>query len=241
MHDLDRAMFESGFGGELPDSRESSEFEQQEFQELLGEILGEGGGGSAELHESEQTELALELLEISSEQELDRFLGDLVSRAAGAIRDFAGSGTGRALTDIAKTAVGQALPVVGQAVGTWIDPRFGEYGARAGRAAGSLLGLELEGLSQEDRELTTARALIRWIIDAVRRASSSSGQAPPTQAARSAAVGAAQRTVPGLVQVIGRLPDPEAPQSIGPGDGSRGGEQSGRWVRRGDTVVLYGL
>jgi hypothetical protein len=240
MHDLDRAMFEAGFGDELEDSRESTEFEQREFQELLGEVLGEGGAGSSEMQEFEQTELALELLEVSSEQELDRFLGDLLSRAAGAVSTFAGSSTGQALKGIAKNAVGQALPVVGQAVGAWIDPRFGDYGARAGRAAGALLGLELEGLSQEDREFATARALVNWIIEAVRRATRMAGQAAPAQVAKTAAVSAAQRTAPGLAQLIG-WPGPAAPSDGGPQTGPSGNGQSGSWVRRGNTVILYGL
>lgn len=214
MHDLDRTMLEAAMDGEAGTGPGTLGAEREEFLEVLGELVGEGdheaGGPPAVAPRGEvaETESALELLGVSTEQELDRFVGDLVTRAAGAVRDFARTPTGQALTGIATSAIGQALPVVGRAVGERIRPGYGEWGARAGRAAGDLLGLELEGLSQEDREFETAQALVRWTADAARRAAAMPPQAPPARAARAAAVGAAQRVAPGLAQVVGRLPVP---------------------------------
>jgi hypothetical protein len=262
MHDLDRAMFETGTAGGFG-AGESSSYEQQEFLEVLGEVVRDGGGrtqdaweqsGESEFAgeydsrsgrqgESGQLEMALELLEVGSEAELDRFLGDLVSRAAGAARDFGRSSAGQALKGIVKNAVGQALPVVGRAVGNWVAPGYGDFGARAGGAAGALLGLELEGLSQEDRELETAQALVQWATEAVRRAAAMSPQTPPDRLARAAAVSAAQRIAPGLAAVVSRIPVPgQGPAAATPATPrSSTGTTSGRWVRRGNTVVLHGF
>lgn len=258
MHDLDRAMFEAGPGNEFEDGREAQALEQ-EFLEVLGEVVAEGcsapgsrsrpARGSMQ-SEAVQTELALELLEVGSEQELDRFIGDLFSRAAGAVRNFSRSPTGEALKGIVKAAAGQALPVVGRAVGNWFAPGYGDMGASAGKAAGDLLGLELEGLSQEDREFETAQTVVRWAADAAKRAASMAPQAPPARVAKAAAVAAAQRIAPGLATVVSQMQVPGAPRSSGhsrdtgaarsPGAGSPPAAQSGRWVRRGDAVVLLG-
>jgi hypothetical protein len=249
MHDLDRTMLEAATNGEYEVGQETLGAEREQFFEVLGEIIGEGGyelehgmPGAPAQGEAMETELALELLGVSTEQELDRFLGDLVSRAAGAVRSFARSPTGEALKGIAKSAIGQALPVVGRAVGQWVRPGGGQAGAQAGQAAGDLLGLELEGLSQEDREFEAASALVRWTADAARRAATMPAQAPPAGAAKTAAVAAAQRLAPGLVPVLSRMPvagaGAGAPASSARPDAH---EQSGRWVRRGNTVVLHGF
>ena len=145
MHNLDRTMFET--------SMEQSE--QEDFLGILGSLLsGETGEAQAETEYGETGELeaAAELLEVRDEAELEQFIGDLFGKVAGAARNFAGSPTGRALGGIVKKAAKQALPVVGRGVGGWISPGFAEPGARVGRAVGDLLGLELEGLSGEDRE-----------------------------------------------------------------------------------------
>src|SRR3954453_749276 len=161
MHDLDRTMLEAATNGEYEVGQETLGAEREQFFEVLGEIIGEGGyelehgmPGAPAQGEAMETELALELLGVSTEQELDRFLGDLLSRAAGAVRSFARSPTGEALKGIPKPAIGQALasgalgqarPVVGRAGGQWVRPGGAQAGGQAGQAAGALLGLELEG------------------------------------------------------------------------------------------------
>jgi hypothetical protein len=249
MHDLDRAMFEIAEygGGTIGETdRESGETsgEQQEFLEVLGELTG----GSAESgHEAEagdglarsaaEAELAGELLEVQSAAELDRFLGKLIGRAAGAVRDFARSDTGRALGGILKKAAGDALPVVGQAVGGAIGPEYAGAGRRVGKAAGAVLGLELEGLTGEDREFEAAKAFVRFADAAARHAAQAPPGAPARAVATAAATTAARRYAPGLV---GALP---AGAGAGPRAASGGAAhpQSGRWERRGGHVVIFGL
>jgi hypothetical protein len=208
MHDIDRTMFESGEIGEL------------EFGELE---LGEVG----EL----ETMLASELLEITNEQELDRFIGNLFSTVTGAARRFAGSDTGRALGGILKQAAGKALPVIGRGVAGAINPAYADLGARVGASASSLFGLELEGLSMEDREFEAARAFVRFAADATRQAASAPPGSPPGAVASQAAASAAARFAPGL--------SPVAHRPVGRYRGRT--SRSGRWVRRGNTITLFGL
>jgi hypothetical protein len=257
MHDLDRPMFEAGQLGEYEAEGvfgetalgETVSPELLEMQQLLaGEVTGETGfGGQGEVLEME---LASELLEVTNEAELEQFLGDLWNRAKSVYGTVAPAAS-QALGQLARRGARAALPAIGAAAGKaagryfapdWLDPYAGPAGTAAGRWAGTkladVLGLELEGVSQEDREFEGAKALVRWLMDAYRRAAVAPPTAPPAAVAKSAAVAAAQRTVPGLAPVIARMP-----VTAGPGGGLAGaaGGQSGRWVRRGNSVVLLGL
>ncbi|CRK59237.1 hypothetical protein [Alloactinosynnema sp. L-07] len=180
MHDLDRAM------GEPADGR-FDHAEQQEFLEVLGELLGSRPGHVGMTSQPAgrwfsravgETELAAELLEAHETGELDRFLGRLVGRAAGGRHDFVRSDTGRALTGILRQA-SRALPATGM-------------------SAGAVFGLELEGLSQEDSEFETAKAFVRFANAAVARAVEAPLDARPMTVAKAAVSSAAHRHAPGL-------------------------------------------
>jgi hypothetical protein len=199
-------------------------------------------------------ELAAELLEVTTEAELDRFIGNLLQRAAGAVRNFARSDTGQALGGILKQAAGQALPVIGRAIGGAVSPSGGDVGARVGKAAGTLLGLELEGLSAEDREFEVARALVRFAQEACRHALNAPATAPPAAVARAAAATAARRYAPGLLptllapaggaQCAGAQPVPARPEAVGAASAraaTSARQMSGRWIRQGDRVVIFGV
>jgi hypothetical protein len=88
--------------------------------------------------------------------------------------------------------------------------------------AGRALGLELEGLSQEDREYEAARQFVRFASEAVNNAVQSPSP-DPIAAARSASVTAARRYAPGLLRGRGV----SAPALRG-----------GRWVRQGRNIVV---
>jgi hypothetical protein len=150
MHDLDRTQLEH-----------SQEFESAS-EAALGHAIGEFEHTSGESEAATELELAAHLLEIHSEEELEQFLGDVLSGAVQGARALAATPTGQALTGILKDAAKQALPVVGGAIGKAISPGSGQaWGERAGRAAGDLLGLELEGLSHEDREFEVAKRVVQ--------------------------------------------------------------------------------
>jgi hypothetical protein len=211
MHDIDRALFE------MEDEDE----------------WGEAEGG---MYESTEMEMAGEFLELASEQELDRFLGKLLSSAVGAGKAFLGSDAGKAVGGLLKGAAKQVLPQIGRAVGDFVAPGSGgQIGSQLASSVGAKLGLELEGLSAEDRELEAARAFVRFADETAQIAEAAPPSVPPATAAVHAATVAAQHQLPGIAPVVRAL---RPPGSVGP---SRGVTASGRWVRRGSTIVLHNV
>ena len=185
MHDIDRVQMEAG-----------------EFETGLGQF-GESEQGGAELpmHETQELELASRLLEVSDEQELEQFLGDVFHAVGAAAGRFARSETGKALGAVLKDAIGKALPLVRGAVGGAIGPAVGAAPrGDLAQQAGSLLGLELEGLSPPDQEFETARQLVRLAGSAYRHAAWAPLNMPPRSAARLAAARAGRRYAPGLLR-----------------------------------------
>jgi hypothetical protein len=196
------------------------ELEMFEGEQL--ESSGESGPGV--LAETAEMELAAELLEVRDEQELDRFLGNLIRKVGSAVGTVVRSPIGRAIGGTLKGVIKTALPVAGGALGTFVGGPLGTaIGSNLASAAGSALGLELEGLSQEDREYEAARQFVRFASEAVNNAIQSSSP-DPIAAARSAVVTAARRFAPGLLRGQGM----SAPAL-------RGG---GRWVRQGRNIVV---
>src|SRR5262245_15895287 len=109
MHDIDRVRLEAETSEAHPFEAEQFEFAETGFpyQAQSGEVFGE----------TEQMELASEMLEVASEAELDRFLGQLINRAGQAVGRFVSSPEGRALGGVLKGAAKQVLPAIGSAVG----------------------------------------------------------------------------------------------------------------------------
>jgi hypothetical protein len=232
MHDIDRVRLETQFETETleaqPFPAELFEFAEAEapFQAETGEVFGE----------TEQMELASELLEITNEAELDRFLGDLISRAGQAVGRFVSSPEGKALGGVLKGAAKQVLPALGSAVGGYFGGERGaQLGSQAASAAGRIFGLELEGLSNEDREFELARRYVSFAGEAVKNLMLAPAGPEPTAAAKAAATEAAQTHAPGLLQ-----PRPPAGNGLATSSGLPTGH-SGRWMRRGNKIVLYGI
>jgi hypothetical protein len=229
MHDIDRIRLETQSESEMfeaPFEAESFEFAQAET-EMYGET-GEVFGETA------QMELATELLEVTTEAELDRFLGGLIERAGRAVGKFVRSPEGQAIGGILKGAAKQALPGIGSAVGGYFG---GATGARLGgdvaTAAGRAFGLELEGLSGEDRDFEVARSYVNFAGEAVKNLALAPAGLPPRTAANAAAVAAAKTHAPGLLSPqAGMGPPPYSPLPSA---------HSGRWMRRGNKIVLYGI
>ncbi|HEX8395196.1 MAG TPA: hypothetical protein VF665_22805, partial [Longimicrobium sp.] len=184
MHNLDRTLNEFSF---------QNEYEGGWSGETYGEVL----------NEADEMALAAELLSVSSEQELEQFLGKLVSRVAGAARGFAQSQAGQALGGILKDAAGKALPVVGGAIGGALGGAQGaQWGQRIGAGAKGMLGWELEG-GDGEAEFETARNLVRVAADALQTlAQNGPTAAAPAAAAKQVAIQAAQRQAPELLRVI---------------------------------------
>jgi hypothetical protein len=219
MHDIDRTQLEASW--------ETGEFESGDY-----EFEGMSAEGTP-FNEMEEMELASQLLEVSDEAELDQFLGSLFKKASRAVGSFLKGPIGKQLGGLIKPLVKQALPMVGGALGSLIPiPGVGTaLGAQAGSAAANMFEMELEGMSAEDQEFEVARRIVRLAGEAAQQAAQTPPTVPPPDAAKSALVAAAQQHAPGLL----RQPSSNA------GQYGRKHQHSGRWVRRGHTIVLYGL
>ena len=221
--------YEADFEGEMFGDQEADFEADFEADYETGYDQGEGP-----FNEEQELELAAELLAVSEEAELDQFLGKLIRRVAPAARKFLGSAAGQSLKGFLKNTAKKALPMVGRAVGGYFGgAKGGDIGAKLASAGGQIFGLELEGMSPEDQELEVAKRFVRLAGDAVTQAAQTAGSGSPQQAARSAIVAAAQKHAPGLLR---------SGNGAGAGLGQAGGKKkSGKWFRRGRTIVLVGV
>jgi hypothetical protein len=214
MHDLDR-----------------QQLEQHERAGLFGESPRREPGH--QLSESYEMELAAELLEVNSEEELEQFLGDLLARATSAAsRAYNSDAVQSALPGL--KAIGRVvLPRAASYVANRFAPGTGDIaGAGAHAAVDQWLKEELEGLSGEDREFESARRYVRFANDALSRAAQMPANVPPPVAGQVAVTDAARQHMPGAVPFVGEAFE-EEPRH----DGAQGREE-GRWVRRGRTIVI---
>jgi hypothetical protein len=270
MHNIDRTNLESSYGeysGEYAGGEYSGEYADEypgeytgeypaeyagEYSgeyageypgEYAGEYPGEYAGESGheletygeDSHESpfseaEEMELAAELLTVQSEEELEQFFGKLFKRAGGFLR----SGIGRSLVGALKGVAKKALPILGSTVGNLIVPGVGgAIGAKLASGASGMFGLELEGLSYEDQEFEVAKQVVRLGGAAASNAAQSPSSAPPMQAAQTALTSAAQQFAPGLLRSDAYRYDRQR-------TGRCRHRNAGRWVRRGNGIILLG-
>lgn len=224
------SQYESGNEAFKP---ERFEFAFEDETEVYGEA-------ESPFTEAEEMELALELLEISSEAELDYFLGKLVKKAWGGIKKI-GSKALPVVGGILKSVAKKALPIVGGALGSFIPiPGVGTMIGRAvGTAASNLFEVELEGMSQEEQELEMARRFVRFGGAAARSAARYSPSSSPYSAARRGVNAASRRYAPGLYRRRPRRPrGGPVSRSYAPGYGVEPSLINGRWIRRGPTIEI---
>ena len=203
------------------------------FETGVFERESEGAFGEiqSELSEEEEVELALELLSVSSEAELDQFLGKLFKGAWKGIKKV-GSVVGKIakpLGGVLRAVAKKALPLVGGALGSFIPiPGVGTaVGSALGGAISKALEAETGELSSEDRELEIARRFVRIASTAARQAAAAPPDMDGETAATQAVAAAARRVLPSFqFNAAGARPAP--------------GAQQGRWIRRGREVVLLG-
>ena len=223
MHDIDRTQLE--FDPEM----ENFEYQQSEWP---GESEGVFG-------EADEMELAAQLMEVNDEQELDQFLGNLIRKAGRAIGRVVRSPIGQAIGGVLKGVAKKALPLAGTALGGFVGGPLGaQIGSGLASAAGGALGLESEAWSQEDREFEGAKQFVRVAADTVRNAMAAAGMTDPMSAAQNAIARAAEFRAPGMLQPVPRYG--MAPYS-GRYPGAYSSDESGRWRRRGNRIVLFGV
>jgi hypothetical protein len=244
MHDLDRTqnLFESEYEG-----LETYDYEGEGEGEYEGEYEGEGEGegtpfdgeSASPFDEIEEMELAADFLEVSDDAELDQFLGKLLKKAKKAAGGFLKSGLGQQIGGLLKGAAKQALPALGNMV-------IPGVGGQAGAQLGQMFGLELEGLSPEDQEFEAARKFVRFAGGVAQAAANAPQSAPAPQIAKAAVIEAARKHAPGLLRPANRRrpgygSQTDAARRPGRYVGRGVRAQSGRWVRRGDRILLLGV
>lgn len=105
-----------------------------------------------------------------------------------------------------------------------------DSGDRSSAGASEIFGMELEGLSAEEAEFEVARHFVRFALEATRQLDELSESGGERDAALAAARAAAEAYAPGLLEALSDEAELDGPRL-----------DRGRWVRRGNTVILLGV
>jgi hypothetical protein len=203
---------------------------QMEFQGGSPETYFSGAPEAGVLSDSHEMDLAAEFLDLEDEAELEHFLGGLISDIGSALGKVVKSPIGHAVGGVLKQVAKTALPIAGGALGGVVGGPIGAMiGSNLASIAGSALGLELEGLSPEDREYEASRRFVRFACQTVANALQAHPYGDPEAVAHDAAVEAARAHAPGLMNIasIGWRREPQ--------------RRSGRWIRHRDRIILFGI
>jgi hypothetical protein len=183
---------------------------------------------------SQEVAQAARLLEVASEGELEAYLA--------ALFDHAGSDGGRgarpvpaplrrALVAGLRQAAHIALPLGrGALSGTVIAAMGRSGGAVLKERAARVFGLELEGLSPEDKEFELAQHFVHFAADAARQALDDAPQLAHATPA----------SLPRLAHATAQAALAQAARSHAPGLLKRRAAGSGTWRRHGRHITLFG-
>ena len=245
MHDIDHTKSE--YTSELDELDElendemelSDEYDSGELDEMesdAGEYYsGELDETGSPFSEVEEAELAQELLGLSSEAEMDQFIGKLFKKAWRGAQGIAKKvGVAGPLGGILKGVAKKLLPIAAGAAGTFFGgPAGAAIGSKIGSAVGNALEAEFEG-SPEDREFEAAKTFVQVAGSAAQQAANASPSIPPIQAAKSAVINASKESVK-------RMRRRRNGASNYSGTSYGAGRRTGRWVRRGNRIILFGV
>jgi len=207
-------------------------FESESFEyEASGSTYGEL---ESPLTETEEVELALELLAVASEAEMDQFLGKMFKGIWKGVKKV-GSVVGKIakpLGGILKGIAKKALPFVGGALGSFIPiPGVGTaIGSALGGALSKTLEVEYGELNAEEAEFELARRFVRIAATAAQRAAALPPDVDPETAVTQALVTAARSHLPyaNLSELEVSLVSATSPR------------MSGRWIRQGRSIMILG-
>jgi hypothetical protein len=192
---------------------------------------------TGEMSEQEELEFAMELLSVQNEYEMEQFLGKLV-RSVGRGLKAVGKIALPALKSLAKVA----LPIAGKALGSFIPiPGVGTMiGGAIGQAAANALELEFAGVDPGQADIEKARRIVRIARSTVRDLSAAAGPAPTESTVRAALTSAVQRNIPGVNLAAMRPAAPTGMRSAPATSAAAAAGASGRWWRRGNSIVIEG-
>jgi hypothetical protein len=219
--------------GEYPGETEA-EYPGETEAEYPGETVGEFPGEYQEaMSEDEELALAAELMDVRSEEEMEQFLGKLFRKVASGATNFLRSPAGQRLGNVLRQVASKyVFPMGASAIGGLVGgPPGAMIGGQLAGPAAQAMGLEVGGLSEDEAQFSIGRQFIRLAYDAARRAAAANPQLDPNQIVRFAVTQAARRFAPGLLSTAA----PPVPVT------SIAGSSRGVWIRRGRTIVLFGV
>ena len=191
------------------------------------EMEGEAYDNETGMNEEAEIELASELLSVGSERELDQFFGNALKAAFKGVSDLLGSPEGKLLKSALKKIAKKTLPGVGGAIGTFFGGPLGtSIGTKLGTDASQFFELEMEGLSPEDQEFETAKALVR-LTDSAGKQLAENSTGSPEEDAKAALIEASRMHAPGLLTRKNR-------RRCRP-------RRGGAWFRRGNRLIIEGI
>lgn len=227
------------------------EFEWEQQDEYEGD--SRAYESESEQEEALESELAMELLNVTSEEELDQFLGKLARSVVRGASKFIKSPIGKALGGALKSVAKTALPMVGSAIGSFVAPGIGTaIGGKLGSLAGGLLEVEeAEAMDEAEAEEEAARRYVRFARASYRNAARTPMSVHPSAAARAATSSAARMYAPSLLRSRRQYQGSSGgyrrtrtwgePYARNDWSSNRDGAEEGRWIRRGSRVILLGL
>ena len=218
---------------------------QPESFEYSGEMTNEMNYLSeleSPFNEAEELELAYELLEVTSEAELEQFLGKLVKKSWRGIKKV-GSKFLRPLGNVLRAVAKTALPFVATAAGTFFGgPAGGAIAGKLGSLVSQALEAETANILPQDRDLEKCREFVRMAGKAARAAAlAPSNMNPITAASNMLASTAKQKLLASNSNITTRNQSPRGSHgcsSCGKPPGRCQCGKSGRWVRRGKSIVI---
>jgi hypothetical protein len=191
-------------------------------------------------NQSQNNNLVARLMDVNSEQELDYFLGDVISSATSAVGDFINSPTGQQLGSALKSVAKQVAPQVLTAVGNRLVPGIG---GTVGGAVGTAISSALGDSEAEQMEWEAANSFVNIAGEAAKKAAAAPPGADPQAVARHAIIEAAKIHAPGWVGYL----TGEGPHHHFCGCGydhhhhHHHHAHEGRWYRHGQHIIVEGV
>ena len=218
MHDIDRNQTEFEY------EMENTPFQSYEMEESPYQ------SEEPVFNEVDEMQLTSDLMELNTEEEFENFLTDLIKKAAGAVGGYISSQTGQSLGSLLKGAARQLLPVVSQAVGAG-ESESDEFEDEFEGDGSSTQEFESQEFESEEQEWEAATTFVKLAGEAAKIAAQAPPDAPPAVVADQAVTQAAQTHAPALLE-----PPPAGPAA----PRMRHRRRQGRWIRRGNQIILLG-
>lgn len=175
--------------------------------------------------ESQELELAARLLDVANDRQLDQFLRDLIRQGDSAAGNLSTPAQLHAVGNVLKRAIYNILPMRSMEHGATSHSSIGaQLGNGLSSVAGQVLGLELEGLSPEDREFEATRQFVRFAGETVKNSRQAFMNTTSQEAAHRAAAEAAQTYAPGLFAAEPHVAN-----------------DRGHWILCRDKIILFGV